>query len=100
MKQRETSADLKRWLIQLFISFPCGFFLYYVPKHIFQCPDPAFQVNPDLDEQKIEKNLAKKRKLSFLIKNFNYLSLGLHKRHPSYRGSLQPSKENIQHFKK
>jgi hypothetical protein len=28
-----------------------------------------------------------------------YLSLGLHKEHPSYRRSLQPSKENIQHFK-
>jgi hypothetical protein len=33
----------------------------------------------------------------FLIKS--YLSLGLHKGHPSYRRSLQPSKENIQHFK-
>ncbi len=27
------------------------------------------------------------------------LSLGLHKRRPSYRRSLQPSKENIKHFK-
>jgi hypothetical protein len=27
-----------------------------------------------------------------------YLSLGLHKRRPSYRRSLQPPKENIQHF--
>ncbi len=28
-----------------------------------------------------------------------YLYLGLHKGSPSYRRSLQPSKENIQHFK-
>ncbi len=28
-----------------------------------------------------------------------YLSLGLHKGRPSYRRSLQPSKEKIQHFK-
>jgi hypothetical protein len=28
-----------------------------------------------------------------------YLSLGLPKGRPSYRRSLQPSKENIQHFK-
>jgi hypothetical protein len=28
-----------------------------------------------------------------------YLSLGLHKGCPSDRRSLQPSKENIQHFK-
>jgi hypothetical protein len=30
---------------------------------------------------------------------FRYWSLGLHKGRPSYRRSLQPSKENIQHFK-
>ncbi len=28
-----------------------------------------------------------------------YLSLGLRKEHPNYRKCLQPSKENIQHFK-
>ncbi len=38
---------------------------------------------------------------NFFIKNFNCnLSLGLHKGRPSYRRSLPPSKENIQHFKK
>jgi hypothetical protein len=35
----------------------------------------------------------------FLIKNAIYLSLGLHIGRPSYRRSLQPSKENNQHFK-
>jgi hypothetical protein len=29
-----------------------------------------------------------------------YLSIGLHKVHPSYRRSLQLSKEAIQHFKR
>ncbi len=38
--------------------------------------------------------------LSFLIKNCNLLIPGLHKGRPSYRRSLQPSKENIQYFKK
>jgi hypothetical protein len=36
----------------------------------------------------------------FLIKIAIYLSLGLHKGRLSYKRSLQPSKENIQHFKK
>jgi hypothetical protein len=35
----------------------------------------------------------------FLSKTTIYLSLGLHKGHPSYRRGLQPSKENIQHLK-
>ncbi len=42
----------------------------------------------------LEKNL-----ISFESKNAIDLSLGLHKGRPSYRRSLQPSKENIQHFK-
>jgi hypothetical protein len=37
--------------------------------------------------------------LFFSIENAIYLSLGLLKRPPSYRQSLQPSKENIKHFK-
>jgi hypothetical protein len=36
----------------------------------------------------------------FFIKNYNLISLGLHKRCPSYMNCLLPSKENIQHFKK
>ncbi len=39
------------------------------------------------------KNLQLKKTIFF------YLSLGLHKGRPSYRRSIQPSKENIQHFK-
>jgi hypothetical protein len=36
----------------------------------------------------------------FLIKKIAiYLSLGLHKGRPSYRRSLQPSKENIHYLK-
>jgi hypothetical protein len=53
------------------------------------------------------KNKKKNKKLK--LKQINtvfvgpkiaiYLSLGLHKRCLSYSGSLQSSKENIQHFK-
>jgi hypothetical protein len=39
-----------------------------------------------------------KKKL-FGSKNTIYLSLGLHKGRSSYGRSLQPSKENFQHFK-
>ena len=63
-------------------------------------PDPAFQVNPDPDpgdDQKLAQITAEK-KLSFFDQNFNKISLGILKGHPSYRRSLQPSKENIQHF--
>ncbi len=35
-----------------------------------------------------------------MIKIAIYLSQGLNKKRPSYRGNLQLSKENIQHFKK
>ncbi len=45
-------------------------------------------------------NLQLKKQLIFLWKKLAiYLYLGLHKGCPSYRKSLQPSKENIQHFK-
>ncbi len=51
-------------------------------------PDP----DPEFWSRKIEKNLQVK-------KNTICLSLGLHNGRPSYRRSLQPSKDNIQHFK-
>jgi hypothetical protein len=68
-------------------------------------PDPAFQVNPDpdpgFDSQKIEEKNTGDFFSFFLllIKKCIYLSAGLHKGRPSYRRSLQHSKENIQHFK-
>jgi hypothetical protein len=50
------------------------------------------------DEQKWKTFTAEK---IFLIKKkiAIYLSLGRHKGRPSYKRSLQPSEENIQHFK-
>jgi hypothetical protein len=47
------------------------------------------------------KNWKKFRAENFFFKSkiAIYLSLGLHKGCPSYRRSLQPSKETIQHFK-
>ncbi len=52
------------------------------------------------NDQKLEKNYSwKKNLIFFLSKTAIYLSLGLHKVCPSYRKSLQLSKEAIQHFK-
>ncbi len=60
-----------------------------------------FTLNPDpeFDEQKLKKNLQLK-KIFLWSKTTIYLSLGLHKGRPSYRRSLQLSKErssNLQH---
>jgi hypothetical protein len=50
------------------------------------------------DNQKMKKQNTDEQ--FFLSQLAIYLSLGLHKGHLSYRRSLQPSKENIQHLKK
>ncbi len=52
------------------------------------------------NDQKLKKKLQLKKKKIFWSKIAIYLSLGLHKVCPSYRRSLQLSKEAIQHFKK
>jgi hypothetical protein len=70
-------------------------------------PDPAFQMNlsksriQGFDDQKLENYTCINLYL-FLVKNCNFLMLflGLHKGRPIYRRSLQPPKENIQHFKR
>ncbi len=78
------------------------------PLPIVSDPDPAYQaeytdLDPDpiriegFNNKKIEKFTAEKSDI-FLSKIANYLSLGLQKGLPSYRRSLQPSKEKIQHF--
>jgi hypothetical protein len=52
------------------------------------------------NEQKLKKNYSwKKNSIFFGSKTAIYLSLGLHKVCPSYRRSLQLTKEAIQHFK-
>jgi hypothetical protein len=52
------------------------------------------------DDQNLKKNLQlKKIKIILKSKIAIYLSLCLNKGHPSYRRSLQLSKENIQLFK-
>jgi hypothetical protein len=45
------------------------------------------------------KNFTAEKMYIFLSKIAIYLSLGLYKGRPSYRRSLQLSKENIQQFK-
>ncbi len=74
-------------------------------------PDLRLNTNPDPDPIRIQsgsralmtKNWKKitdeKNLIFFLSKTKIYLSLGLHKVSPSYRRSLQLSKEAIQHFK-
>ncbi len=59
-------------------------------------PDP--DTDPGFWWLKIGKNTTKK--IYFLVKNCNLLIPKLLKGRPSYRRSLQPPKENIQHFKK
>jgi hypothetical protein len=60
----------------------------------FPDPDPGF------DDLKLKKFTAGNFNFYFLDKKIAiYLSLGLHKGRPSYRRKLQPSKENIKHFK-
>ncbi len=50
------------------------------------------------DDQKLEKFTAEICKKNVISEIAIYLSLGLHKGRPSYRRSLQPSIENIQHL--
>ncbi len=65
-------------------------------------PDPEVQVNPDTNPKQGVWWPKIGKKYSWIIffwsKTAIYLSLGLHKGRPCYRRSLQPSKENIQHF--
>ncbi len=49
------------------------------------------------DDQKFKKIYSWQKNL--ILKIVVYLSQGLHKGRPSYKRSLQPSKENIQHLK-
>ncbi len=57
-------------------------------------PDPVFLMTKNW------KNVQLKIFLIFFWSKITiFLSIGLHKGRPSYRRNLQPSKENIQHFK-
>ncbi len=49
--------------------------------------------DPDPDQDPVRIRIQSRFKIAI------FLSLGLNKGRPSYRRSLQPSKENIQHFK-
>ncbi len=67
-------------------------------------PDPDPDPDPiriqGFNDQKLKKNYSWNLFFIFLwSKTAIYLSLGLHKVCPSYRRSLQLSKEAIQHFK-
>jgi hypothetical protein len=51
------------------------------------------------DDQKLKKKIFTADIYSYFFIISIYLSLAHHKGRPSYRRSLQPSKENIQHYK-
>jgi hypothetical protein len=85
------------WLISVF----------QIQIHWFRIRIHYFRLNADPDPIRIQ-GLMKKNFTKFKAENFYiffwskiaiYLSIGLHKGRPSYRRSLQSSKENIQHFK-
>ncbi len=65
-------------------------------KRIWMDPDPGFWWRK-IEEKNAAENVFY---IFFRSKIVIYLSLGLHKGRLSYRRSLQPSKENIQNFKK
>jgi hypothetical protein len=58
-------------------------------------PDPDLIRIQGFKDQKLRKKITANKNLITTV----YLSLGLHKERPSYRRSLQLSKEAIQHFK-
>ncbi len=62
-------------------------------------PDPIR--NQGFDDQNFKnEKIQVKCFVYFFDQKLQFTSLGLHKGRPSYRSSLQPSKENIQYFKK
>ncbi len=72
---------------------------YWVRIQLFRLNNDPIRIQ-GFNDQKLEKiHRWKDFYYLFLLKVAIYLSLGLHKERPSIRGSLQPSKENIQHFK-
>ncbi len=82
------------WIRIHLIRIPGSCILGWIPSGSIQDLDPGFWWPKNENKILAEKNLIFLRS-----KVANYLSQGRHKGRPSYRGSLQPSKENIQHFK-
>jgi hypothetical protein len=62
-------------------------------------PDPDPIRIQGFNDQKLRNKLQPKKIIFLKSKATIYLSLGLHKKRPSYRRSLQLSKEAIQHIK-
>jgi hypothetical protein len=65
-------------------------------------PVPAFKANPGLDPGFDDQKKSQQKNFFFILfdQKLQLLIPGLHKEGPSYRRSLQPSKENIQHLKR
>ncbi len=84
-----SKSEARAYVFRLFSVFSV---IHSVIVSSLQCYGSGSSISsPDPDTVLMTKNLSK-----IAI----YFSLGLHKGHPTYRKSLLPSKENIQHFKK
>jgi hypothetical protein len=79
---------------------PCGHLLMVstsvVDQHCFQCASESRNLGQC--ESGSRDVITKMCTILVRKKSALYFSLGLHERRPSYRRSLQPSIENIQHF--
>ncbi len=96
-------------IVESFISFetciPIILSSVAAPDSLYSDPDPAFSKwtgsgSRVLMTKMWQKIPLKKEFIFFWLKIAIYFALCLHKGRPSCRRSLQPSKENIQHFKK
>ncbi len=76
----------------------CRIHWSWIPNWIHWFRIRHFRLNPGLWWPKFEKHLQVNL-IFFWSKMAIRLPLSLHKKRPSYRRSLQPSKNNIQHFK-
>jgi hypothetical protein len=63
--------------------------------HRFKCGSGSR--SRDFEDQKLKRIYS--WNIFFFDKKLRFISIGLHKGRPGYRRSLQPTKENIQHFK-
>jgi hypothetical protein len=69
------------------------------PQQLQPDPDPAFYAGYQSGSRVLMiKNLTIYSWIFLMSKIAIYVSLDIHKGHPSYTRSLQPSKENMQHF--
>ncbi len=95
--------DSFRSRFNILVQFAICKSVFRIRIHLFRIRIQHLRLNTDPDpgfwwSKNWKKIYIKKIFWYYFIKNCNYLSLGIHKGCPSYRRSLQPSKEKIQQF--